>query len=138
MDKLEKYIADNEGLRLKPYRCSEEKLTIGYGRNLDSTGISEKEALFMLQADIEKAAVTLYGIFTFDEIESWHYEVHIALTDMVFNLGGRGFKRFKKMIKAIKSNDFKSAAREMLDSRYAKQVPNRAIRNAKQLLKGIK
>jgi lysozyme len=43
----------DEGLRLKPYRCTAGALTIGVGRNLDARGITEAEARFMLANDME-------------------------------------------------------------------------------------
>ena len=52
---LIKMIKRHEGLRLKPYKCTAGKTTIGYGRNLTNVGISESEALIMLKADLEKA-----------------------------------------------------------------------------------
>lgn len=135
MNSCEKYIAENEGLNLKLYLCSEGKTTIGYGRNLINVGISEEEARLMLKNDINKATTVLYDIFTIDEIESWPGNIKIAMIDMIFNLGEHGFKKFKKMITAIKTNNFELAAKELLDSRYARQVPNRAKRNAGMIYK---
>ena len=43
----------DEGLRLKPYRCSAGKLTIGVGRNLDDRGITSSEAMMLLFNDID-------------------------------------------------------------------------------------
>ena len=43
----------DEGLRLRPYRDSVGKLTIGVGRNLDDVGISNDEAMVLLDHDIE-------------------------------------------------------------------------------------
>lgn len=40
MTKLEKDLIRDEGLRLKPYRCTADKLTIGVGRNLEDNGIN--------------------------------------------------------------------------------------------------
>ena len=34
--------------------------------------------------------------------------------------------KFKNMIKALQNRDYKQASIEMLDSRWAKQTPNRA------------
>jgi lysozyme len=47
MDKqrLGKQLVIHEGLRLKPYRCSSNKLTIGIGRNIEDVGITEEEAM---------------------------------------------------------------------------------------------
>ena len=51
---LLKQLERHEGLRLKPYRDTVGKLTVGYGRNLDDRGISEDEAGFMLDNDIDQ------------------------------------------------------------------------------------
>jgi lysozyme len=133
--KLKELIKKNEGLRLKPYKCSAGKLTIGYGRNLDDRGISEREAEIMLEADISLAKQDLYAVFG-DLVPSLTENRYNALVDMMFNLGSAKFRGFKKMIQAIKDNDWKRASMEMLDSGYAKQVPNRAQKNATYLRKG--
>ena len=46
-------IAGHEGLRLTPYHCTGNKLTIGYGRNLDDVGISQSEAEILREHDIQ-------------------------------------------------------------------------------------
>ena len=53
-------------------------------------------------------------------------EVQGVILEMVYQLGFSGFKKFKKAILNMKSKDWKGAATEMLDSRWAKQTPNRA------------
>lgn len=136
MEQIEEYIAENEGLRLKVYFCSAGIATIGYGRNLVNVGISKEEAQLMFENDIDKATTILYDVFTFDEVQSWSHKAQIALVDMIFNLGGRGFRKFRKMIMAIKHRNFDVAAKELLDSRYARQVPNRAKRNADIIRRG--
>ena len=135
MNKTAKYIKANEGLRLKPYKCTAGKLTIGYGRNLEDVGITVKEAEFMLETDITRVVEALDDIFSFRLFCTLSNSRQRALTDMMFNLGHTRFKKFKKMIRAIKAENFKQAARELLDSRYAKQVPSRAHKNA-DLLRG--
>ena len=52
MDRIKEQLVRHEGLRLKPYRCTASKLTIGIGRNLDDCGISQSEAYVMLINDI--------------------------------------------------------------------------------------
>lgn len=130
MNKTAKYIKANEGLRLKPYKCTANKLTIGYGRNLEDVGITVEEAEFMLETDIARVVEDLDGIFGFRLFCTLSSSRQRALTDMMFNLGRTRFKKFKKMIRAIKAGDFKQAAKELLDSRYAKQVSRRAHTNA--------
>ena len=51
-NRIKAQLVRHEGLRLKPYRCTAGKLTIGIGRNLDDCGISQKEAYAMLERDI--------------------------------------------------------------------------------------
>jgi lysozyme len=45
-------LVQDEGLRLKTYRCTAGKLTIGVGRNLDDNGITREEAFYLLNNDI--------------------------------------------------------------------------------------
>jgi lysozyme len=53
LERIQEQLVRHEGLRLKPYRCTAGKLTIGIGRNLDDRGISQKEAYAMLERDIK-------------------------------------------------------------------------------------
>lgn len=127
IDRLIKY----EGLQLKPYKCSAGYLTIGVGRNLDTKGISKDEAIQLLLNDIEECTEDLKKIFPkWSEFSGGRW---VALKDIRFQHGGRGFRLFKKMIKAIKDNDFEIAIKELLDSLYAKKFPSRANANAELL-----
>jgi hypothetical protein len=45
---------------------------------------------------------------------------------MIFNLGAGGFSAFRKMIAAVESADWVSAAKEMRDSMWSRQVGHRA------------
>lgn len=59
-----------------------------------------------------------------------------VVLNMAFNLGLPGFRRFKKTIAAIKAEDWEKAAREMLNSRWAKQVGKRAEELAAMMKRG--
>lgn len=123
-------ITQNEGLRLKPYKCTAGKLTIGVGRNLDDVGINTEEANFMLYNDLvvaETELIRIIGQHTYDNLTTHQ---RIALVDMIFNLGATRFSKFKNMLACLKNSDFKGVAREMLDSKWAKQVGDRAKRDA--------
>ena len=124
-------LKEDEGLRLLPYRCTAGKLTIGYGRNIEDNGIFLDEAVFMLERDSELARRDLIDIFNLrfgDKL--YDYNRFNALTNMMYNLGKPRFLGFKKMIAAIKIQDWKTAADEMIDSKWAKQVGDRAVRLA--------
>lgn len=131
-DRLKKLTKEFEGCRLKPYRCTAGKLTIGYGRNLDDVGISQAEADMMFERDFAKAEADArkiceeFGIDVNNLIEQRFY----VLTDMCFNLGYGGLKKFKGMLTALKNGLYDDAANHMLDSLWAKQVGNRATQLA--------
>ena len=58
-DNIKEMLIKNEGLVLQPYRCKNNFLSLGVGRNLDANGISEDEAMFMLENDINRVVANL-------------------------------------------------------------------------------
>lgn len=126
-----------EGLRLKPYKCSAGKTTIGYGRNLEDVGISKLEADYLFNADWNRAvqdAMRICKDYDIDYKQLIEQRFYV-LTDMCFNMGYARTKAFKKMLTALKKGLYEDASKEMLDSIWAKQVGNRAIKLA-HLMKG--
>lgn len=126
-----------EGLRLKPYRCTAGKLTIGYGRNLDDVGISQAEADMLFERDFAMAESEVKRLCKANQID-WENLIEqrfYVLTDMMFNLGYTRLSKFKKFLYALKTGSYEAAANEMLDSNWAKQVGNRAIKLS-TLMKG--
>ena len=59
-----------------------------------------------------------------------------VVLNMVFNLGLPRFRRFKKNIAAIKDKRWDDAAKEMLNSKWARQVKGRAKELARMMRKG--
>ena len=126
----------HEGFRSKPYQCSANKTTIGYGRNLQDVGITEGEAVSLLNNDIQIATVAAE---TFVGKECWtglSDTRKCVLINMVFNLGLPRLMYFHKFRAALLTPDFVLAAREMLDSKWATQVGDRAQELAKQMNTG--
>lgn len=139
----------HEGLRLMPYRCTKGKLTIGIGRNLDDNpptaeerralgdymhGITENAAKMLLRNDITRCYEYLKrSIKNFEELVP---DRQYALVDMCFQLGVKGFKKFKLMRKAIEERNFNLAATECLRSHYASQTPKRARKIASVIKTG--
>jgi len=125
MSKIIDLIKLHEGFRAKPYRCTQGRTTIGWGRNIQDNGITELEAELMLINDVsESCAILKDRVSGFSEL----CEVRQAvLIDMVFNLGWPRFSRFKKMILAVESRAFELAALEMEDSNWYRQVASRAV-----------
>lgn len=121
----------DEGLKLKPYRCTAGRLTIGVGRNLEDRGITESEALLLLDNDIkdfwEQLRVRLPWL------EKAPETVQEAMVNMVFNLGVNGLLGFKETLALMQTEKYDEAASAMLASKWARQVGKRAERLAGQV-----
>lgn len=126
--KLKEDLERDEGLRLKPYVDTVGKTTIGIGRNLDDIGISEEEARHLLDNDVE------WVIEELDRTMPWWLTMpepaQRALANMAFNMGLPTLKLFRNMLAALQAGDYRKAADEALDSRWARQVGSRAERIA--------
>ncbi len=135
LNRIKAQLVRHEGLKLKPYRCTAGKLTIGIGRNLDDRGISQKEAYAMLERDIQDCEQWLI-----DEIPDVYNKLdevrQSVLLNMCFNLGIKGLLGFKNTLEFIKVGDWERAANNMLVSRWAKQVGRRAIELSELMRKG--
>jgi lysozyme len=123
----------DEGIRLKPYRDSVGKLTIGVGRNLDDVGITKEEAVFLLHNDIRNSELYL------SKWLPWTSNVdpirRAVLVNMLFNMGG-GILSFKHMLALVQEGKYEDAADAMLNSKWAEQVGPRAARLAVQMRTG--
>lgn len=139
---IETIIKLEEGLRLKPYYCSEGYPTIGYGQKIGNVGdplpnvtTTEKEALQFLRDRVE-------GIY--NQLSAYKPRAFLGCNDqqrailisMAYQLGITGLLKFNKMWLALENKDYQKAAIEMLDSKWAKQTPNRAKRHFKTMLDG--
>lgn len=134
LDQLQRLLLRHEGMALKVYTCPAGHPTIGCGRALDVNGISRDEALMLLRNDIascEKAAKTLSY---FNELSEVRQAVIIS---MIFNCGYSRFLNFKKMIEAIKAQNWALASSEMLNSQWAKQTGKRANDLASMMLLNV-
>lgn len=124
----------HEGERLKPYRCTSGKLTIGVGRNLEDRGITAQESAYLLANDIEaeeRALVkALPWVAQLDEVRQR------VLLDMAFNMGIGTLLTFKNTLATVRAGDYQRAAVMMLDSRWARQVGERAQRLSRMMATG--
>ena len=135
LERIKEQLVRHEGLRLKPYRCSAGKLTIGYGRNLDDKGISKSEAYELLTNDIRSCEEQL--IEEIPDIYNALDEVRKSvLLNMCFNLGIGGLLSFNNTLAFIAAGDWERAANGMLASKWAKQVGRRAIELSELMRKG--
>ena len=125
---IETLIID-EGLRLTPYRCSEGKLTIGIGHNLDDNGITKEQAIAICMDDIANVQRELANHPELGPTYAKLDEARkLAVDNMAFNLGIPTLRKFEKMWNALAIEDWETAADEAKDSRWYRQVKARGDR----------
>ena len=137
LDAMREMLIANEGLSLKVFKCTAGANSIGVGRNLDSRGISEDEAMLMLNNDIEICVDAL------DKRYPWWKRLSEArqevMVDLMFNLGESRLSKFVQFLQSMETassaEDYTVAAEHLLDSLYAKQLPGRSKRNA-EIIRG--
>ena len=126
--KLKGLLVQYENYRQFPCSDTTGHLIIGIGRNLTDRGISTTEAFYLLDDDISYFNNKLRHYLSF--FDDLNENRQIALINMCFNLGIQGFLGFKDMISALESHDYSLAAKEMLNSKWAEQVGERATQLA--------
>lgn len=144
----------DEGERLRVYRDTVGKRTIGVGRNLDDVGISPDERA---QLGITVASCIARGITraqsrrllvndinraerALDRRLPWWRSLdpvrQRVLLNMAFNLGIAGLLKFRNTLAAIERHDYAAAARGMEQSLWHEQVGARAKRLEKMMRTG--
>ena len=134
MTNLKDWIKKNEAFRSHPYLDTVGKVTIGWGRNIDDNGITKEEADYLFDNDFDRCQRELSPY-------PWYVNqpqnVQYALMNMCFNLGIGRLLGFRKMIMALTAKDYTKAAMEALDSKWAKQVGDRAKQVALMMRQGF-
>ena len=129
--KLLESVKRHEGYRNKVYLDTLNKRTVGVGHLCvedfweDGKEYEEKFLMDILQKDLQSAI---------DQSEDMCKDLKISddakfiLIEMIFQLGGNGVSKFRKMWSALREDppNYHEASVQMLDSRWAKQTPNRA------------
>ena len=110
------------------YKCPEGYWTIGVGRNIDpenGIGLSDEEVNFLLENDILRVIKELSSEYPwFNDLDDVRKD---AMIDIAFNLGATRLRGFRRALAAMEAANYKEAATEFLDSRWAKQVGGRAL-----------
>ena len=114
----------HEGCRDSPYIDSLGIQTIGIGHNLHKP-LSHGAIMRIFQDDLADATNDCLHAFPFfaDLTEARQ----AVLINMCFNLGLRGLQKFTKFLAAVERGDYDTAADEMLNSLWCKQVKSRAF-----------
>ena len=124
MEDLLKRIKEHEGFRSRVYKCTEGYDTIGYGFAIKDLELDEDIAEEILLRKLEKLIKRIRD--KFDWLDTVPHEVQGVLVNMSYQMGVTGVSKFKKALHAMQMFQWKIAADELLDSRWAKQTPNRA------------
>jgi lysozyme len=127
-------LARDEGVRLKPYRDSVGKLTIGIGRNLDDVGISRPEADYLLANDLVRTEADL------DHLIPWWRTLdpvrQRVVLNMAFNMGAYEVSHWPNWLGDVKAGQFDTASSSMLNTLWARQVGPRSTRLAAMMRTG--
>lgn len=136
-EQLAKQLRRDEDEVLSAYTDSLGYLTIGVGRLIDKRkggGITPEESAYLLDNDIDKR---LKGIRValpwFDSLDEARQGV---LLNMAFQMGIDGLLGFKNTLAMVKAGNYAGAAAGMLESKWAKQTPERAGRLSDQMKDG--
>ena len=139
LERLLESVKKHEGYRNKVYLDTLGKRTVGVGHLCvenfweDDKEYEESFLMEILQKDLQEAirgAKELMDEHSCADIDERAEEIII---EMVFQLGRTGVKKFRNMWKALSEHNYIGASFEMLDSKWAKQTPNRAKDMADQM-----
>ena len=156
---------DEEGFEIEAYKDSEGIWTIGIGHNLETDQtpeelaimgledeledwegfkITEDQAYQLFELDVEEAVNDLYPAFTDEDLLKLNETRYAVILSMVFQMGGAGVRKFKNFVKAVKTQDWDTAAEEMIyanpkvkrHSKWYTQTPERCLRAAAAMRTG--
>ena len=130
-DKVKEMLIRHEGTMCTLYQCTEDKWTIGVGRNLTDRGITEDESMYLLDNDIKRVMNQLDEYWTV--WRSFPEKGQMVCLDMCFQMGIKGFMGFRRTRALMEMGMWLEASEELLDSKYAIQTSNRANYNSRQL-----
>lgn len=140
--RLKNQLISDEGCKYHIYKDTEGKLTCGIGHlitqqdaeyNLPiNTPVLAWRVMDFFDEDLDNSIKRCESIFPKFDLMSC--ELQEILINMTFNLGNR-LRGFKKMIQAIEDQNYVEAAKQMKNSKWFRQVPNRATRLIDRMVK---
>ena len=126
-----------EGWSAFVYKCSAEKQTLGYGRNIDPAGgigITKSEGTALLRNDVERSIEECRKSFGFfDELSPGRQSM---LVQACYQLGITSLRKFHKALYHLEGGFFEEAAVEFANSKWAKDTPARCERMCKLIIDG--
>ena len=136
IDTLKKELIEDEGVKYEVYLDHLEYKTFGIGHLCNATDpendyeigqeVTKERVDECFLADIEQVLDDCTVLY--DDFFTKPEEVQLIIANMMFNLGRTRLSNFIRMRKAVNEGNYAEAKIQMLDSKWAKQVPNRAKR----------
>ena len=124
----------DEGFRLCVYEDTLGIETVGVGHRVLANEsfrdcLSHSSVISLLRADYNKSKKAVERLYPWAS-----GSVKLVLINLDFQMGTTGVSKFKNTIKALKEEKYDLAASELLNSKWAKQTPQRALRHASRIL----
>jgi len=142
-------LTTDEGLRNTSYKDTVGKTTVGIGFNMDdphaqgiwikadipesyhqvynrTQTLSTESAWKLLNVCIENSVTDLKTIF--ENYDGLPELIQLALINLMFNMGKPVFSQFKTFIGLVQKGEFEAASNDLARTKWATQVPNRAMR----------
>ena len=120
---LDKLI-EHEGMVLNVYKDTLGIDTIGYGFAIKDLVLDEDISEMILRRKLDSLIDRANKRFKF--LKDLPIKAQDVIYEMCYQMGISGVSKFKKTLLYLENHEFKMASKEMLDSRWARQTPNRA------------
>ena len=124
-------VKESEGFRDKVYKDTLGIDTIGYGFAIKDLVLEEDICDMILERKLDNLIDAADKKFPF--LRGLPQDKCEVVYEMCYQLGINGVSKFKNMLKHLEAKNFEKASVEMLDSLWAKQTPNRAIKLSNQM-----
>ena len=119
-------IKEHEGFRSTVYQCTAGHDTLGFGFKVSDLELDLDIAEEILKRKLDKLIKRVHNRFSW--VSNAPEPIQEVVYNMCYQMGVSGFSKFKKTIQYLADKNYDKASKEMLDSRWARQTPNRAIR----------
>ena len=121
---LLKAIKLSEGFRDRVYKDSLGIDTIGYGFAIKDLILDEDISEMILRRKLDNLIDRANKRFKF--LKKLPQKAQDVIYEMCYQLGVTGVSKFKKTLLYLENKEFRMVSKEMLDSKWARQTPNRA------------
>ena len=125
-------VKQHEGFMPKPYKDDKGVLTIGYGTNIDM-GIDRNEAEMLLKYRLNRAISEVDALLGIETVMKLSQDQRDALYELNYWIGISKFRGFKRMITALKYEQYNKASIELMDSKLGREYTTRASKLAQRL-----